>query len=258
MKIVTWNLRCLWKATDGVNAFIHRAGFIYDKIMQEKPSVIAFQEVIPDSLELLKRTLPEYEFFGSFRTEKYDQEGLFVAFLKDEFTLLGADVFWLSPTPYVAGSRFENQSEYPRVCAYAKLLCKKTFEILNVFDLHLDHISDEAKKLGLGVVFEYIEKRQDSVDKNKTIILGDFNAYEDSETLRFVREKSWLVDSTKGIGVTYHDFETEECCHIDYIFISKALGNRIEKVETWLDEHCGIYLSDHYPVCLELTNESEE
>ena len=55
MKIVTWNLRCQWKEVDGVNAFIHRAGFIYEKTMQELPDVIAFQEIVPQSLELLQR-----------------------------------------------------------------------------------------------------------------------------------------------------------------------------------------------------------
>ena len=62
MKIVTFTLRCAWRG-DGINSFIHRAVAIYEKILAEKPTVIAFQEVIPASLEVLKRLLPEYEFF---------------------------------------------------------------------------------------------------------------------------------------------------------------------------------------------------
>lgn len=253
MKIVTWNIRCLWKDLDERNAFIHRAGFMYDKIMQEKPSIIAFQEVNPLAYELLKRMLTEYEFFGSFRSENYGQEGLFVAFLKDEFSLLGADSFWMSPTPYVAGSKFAEQSDCPRVCVYVRLLCKKSLEVLNLFDLHLDHISDSAKKLGLGVLFDYIEKRSDAVNKDKTVILGDFNALKDSETMAFAREQSWLIDSTKDLTTTFHDFGAESGRQIDYVLISKALEDKIQKVGTWTDEHFGIYLSDHYPVCLELT-----
>jgi endonuclease/exonuclease/phosphatase family metal-dependent hydrolase len=252
MKIVAWNLRCLWKDVDGVNAFIHRAGFIYDKIMEEKPSVIAFQEVVPQALELLKRMLPEYEFFGSFRTADYGQEGLFVAFLKDEFTLLGADSFWMSPTPYVAGSKFAEQSDCSRVCIYTRLLYKKTLEVFNLFDVHLDHISDLAKQLGLEVLFDYIDRRGDAVNKGKTVILGDFNARRDSKTMEFATSKEWLVDSTKDVGGTFHDFGREAPRQIDYILVSKELENRIENVSLWKDEHFGIYLSDHYPVVLAL------
>ena len=71
MKIVTWNLRCIWSGYDGIYSFVHRAGIIYDKIMMEMPDVIGFQEVTVDSLQLMKRMLPEYEFFGSFREENF-------------------------------------------------------------------------------------------------------------------------------------------------------------------------------------------
>ena len=35
MKIVSFNLRCVWQG-DGINAFIFRAGMIYDKIMRDQ------------------------------------------------------------------------------------------------------------------------------------------------------------------------------------------------------------------------------
>ena len=54
MKIVSFNLRCVWKG-DGINAFIFRAGMIYDKIIREMPDVLAFQEMSVDHLKLLRR-----------------------------------------------------------------------------------------------------------------------------------------------------------------------------------------------------------
>jgi endonuclease/exonuclease/phosphatase family metal-dependent hydrolase len=256
VKIVTWNLRCVWKDGDGVNAFIHRAGFIYDKIMQEKPEIIAFQEVVSNSLELLKRMLPEYEFFGVLRSAKYTGEGVYVAYLKEKFLFLGGESFWLSPTPYVAGSRFVNQSDCPRVCAYVKLVDRNTGEILNIFDLHLDHVSDEARRLGLELLFKYIEDRNKAIDKDKIVILGDFNALREDGVMQFAFGKEWLIDSTKDVGVTFHDFGRENYRQIDYILLSKALESRVQSVGTWRDEHNGIYLSDHYPVCVELTEKS--
>ena len=53
IKIVTYNLRCIWKG-DGINGFIHRAGMIFDKINAELPDIIAFQEAIPKHIEFLK------------------------------------------------------------------------------------------------------------------------------------------------------------------------------------------------------------
>ncbi len=253
MKIVTWNLRCQWKEVDGVNAFIHRAGFIYEKTMQELPDVIAFQEVVPQSLELLKRMLVEYEFVGGMRSKTYGGEGLYTAFRKDRFAILSSDFFWLSPTPYIAGSCYENENECPRVCSYVKLRNKTDHQVLNVFNLHLDHLSEKANELGLKYVFDYIDARKESIDKDKTVILGDFNALSQSETIKTALAVEWLCESTKDIDVTFHGFGTENYRKIDYILISKALEGRIEKVGTWTDEHSSIYLSDHYPVCLELT-----
>ena len=40
---------------------------------------------------------------------------------------------------------------------------------------------------------------------------------------------------------------------IHYIFLSEAMRGRVTAVAPWQDEHAGIYLSDHFPVCLSLT-----
>ena len=258
MKIVTFNLRCEWHG-DGKNAFIHRAGPIYEKILAEKPTAIAFQEVIPASLEVLKRLLPEYEFFGGMRTAQHDGEGLYTALRREEVTLLGGDVFWLSPTPYVAGSRFECQSIFPRVGIYTRFLYKKTGEVFSLFNLHLDYLSAEAAEKGLACTVGYVRDHAGYVDTDKTIILGDFNVTPDSPALAPLQDEPWLYDATKGIAPTFHAFGTRvnaegarEDVKIDYIFLSKAMRERVTAVTLWQDEHAGIYLSDHYPVCLKI------
>lgn len=40
--IVTFNIRYVYDDIDEINNFIHRAGFIYDKIGNEKPDIIGF------------------------------------------------------------------------------------------------------------------------------------------------------------------------------------------------------------------------
>ena len=259
MKIVTWNLRCVYDHCDGINNFIHRAGFIYDKIMKEKPSVIAFQEVVEKSLEMLKKMLPEYEFVGGMRSANYDNEGLYIAYLKEEFMPLGFDLFWLSPTPYVAGSRFLDQSDCPRVCNYLRLLDKASKKNINMFNVHLDHVSDKAMVDGINVILKYIENNKERVDKDSTVILGDFNSIENSEPILLMNEQTWLTDVTKCVMASYHGFGERkndkgefEPNKIDYIFLSKTLKECVDKVATWEDKVSGIYLSDHYPICVEL------
>lgn len=252
MKIVTFNIRCPWKNCDGINDFIHRAGFIFDKINRETPDVIAFQEVSPDSCILLQKMFPEYDFFGSFREKGYTIEGLYTAIRKDGFSFMGSEVFWLSPTPFVVASRFENQSLCSRICLMTKVRNKQTNEVFRFYNVHLDHISKEARMLGLKCVFEFMNE-YDKREKLPNVILGDFNAAPQDSVIQFACNKMGLFDATKDIAVTYHEYgKTEE--KIDYIFLSQEIQDRVGKVEIWQDNKDGIYLSDHYPVCLTLGN----
>ena len=95
MKIVTFNLRCVYEKWDGINSFIHRAGLIYEKVNAEKPDIIAFQEVVGKSLEMLTKLLPEYLFLGHFRNADYSGEGVFTAIRRDEIEVLGFEDFGL-------------------------------------------------------------------------------------------------------------------------------------------------------------------
>jgi endonuclease/exonuclease/phosphatase family metal-dependent hydrolase len=249
VKIVTFNLRCQW-INDGINGFIHRAGFIYDKVRKELPAVICFQEVIPASLELLKKMLPEYEFFGQYRSKNYDGEGLFTAVLKDGFECVAFETFWLSPTPYVAGSRFEKQSECPRVCIMTKIRNKATGELFRTFNVHLDHVSDEARVLGLDCVVDFINSYNQK-QALPVVLLGDFNAFPDSETIKHCEACGFLKELTKEVCGTFHGFgQTSQ--KIDYIYTTEEFALRCESAKKWEDVHEGIFLSDHYPVCVEI------
>lgn len=247
MKIVSWNLRCPWADADGKNAVIHRAGFAYDKIRKEKPDVIAFQEIVPETYELLEKMLPEYEFFGSQRTADYSQEGLYVAWRRESFALMGAEVFWLSPTPYVAGSRFADQSDCSRVCIMTKLRDLKTNECYRFWDVHLDHVSDNARKLGLECLFDFV-RFYSQKDATPHVILGDFNATPDSDTMAWCENQEGFVNASDEIAETFHNFGKISNYKIDYVYLSERLKEKVEKTEIWTDEHDGIYLSDHYPL----------
>ena len=254
MKIVSFNLRCVWKG-DGINAFIFRAGMIYDKIIREMPDVLAFQEMSVDHLKLLRRMLPEYDFCGQFRSKNYTGEGLFTAIRKDAWDVIANETFWLSPTPYVAGSRYEDQSECPRICVVTQIRHKKTGKMIRLYNIHLDHISDMARIKGIRCVFEKMEEWNGKLPL-PSLVLGDYNAYPDSETIRFCDDYKTpaMFDVTKEIPVTFHDYG--RCgVKIDYIYVTEDLKRAFLASDIWADEKEGIYLSDHYPVWAEFATE---
>ncbi len=256
LKFVTFNIRNTWKY-DGINNFLHRAGSILYKLDVEQPDVVCFQEVFPETAEFLSRHLPAYEVLYRGRDKNLGSEGLAIAIRRETVELMSTDCFWLSPTPYVPGSRFEEQSDCPRICQTAMLRRKADKQVFWVYNNHLDHISDQARILGIHKVLDRV-----SGDQQKfafpVFICGDFNARSDSETIRYCENYADfpIVELNKGCGLTCHNYGTykmgDPYDHIDYIYVNKETAANPYTVTVWTDTTDGIWLSDHYPICAEV------
>lgn len=260
LKIVTFNLRCVYDhPRDGINSFVHRAGLIIDKIRKEKPHIICFQEVSNDIRSFLTSALSGYGIVGHGRLKDYNGEGLSIAYRADCMELFALEQFWLSPTPYVPASRYEIQSEYPRICPCAVLKHRNMQRPVRVYNVHLDHIGDAARILGMQQILEKVTQDNERISY-PSLILGDFNCQPNSETVAYCNScKTYpLVDLTAGIGETFHNFGGAGASvavqgqQIDYIFADPETAKRAVSVTKWTDSTNGIYLSDHYPVCCEL------
>jgi len=254
IKIVTFNIRCQWSG-DGINSFMHRAGFIYEKISAEMPDIIAFQECTPKIMELMEKMLPEYAFYGQYRSVNYWGEGLFVAVKKANWAVVAMENFWLSPTPYVAGSRFPGQSDCPRICNTVQVRRRESGEMMRIFNIHLDHVSEEARINGIKCVLGKMEEYSARLPL-PTVLLGDFNAEPSSETVKCCGSNATpsVFDVTGDIVATNHDFGRRlplSPSKIDYIFVTEELFEACSGASVWDECHEGIYLSDHYPVCAE-------
>lgn len=247
MKIVTFNVRCSWDK-DGINSFPHRAGGIVRKINEERPDVIGFQECTDPITNLLRKALPDYVILFNQRRADLRGEGLATAIRKDTTEILGLESFWLSPTPFLPGSRYEEQSACPRICQ-STLLRTGDF-VFRLYNIHLDHISEHARTLGMQATLKKIAEDRERADL-PLFLLGDFNATPDEETLRLCETK--LTQLTDGIDSTFHDFGKRTApCKIDYIFSDAETAGRCANAVLWTDESDGIYLSDHYPVCVRI------
>ncbi len=248
-KIVTYNLRCCWKWTkEGIQSFIFRAGMIYEKILYENPDIIAFQEIVPKQLELLKRMLPEYEFYGQGRDKDFSDEGLYIAARKGVWSVVSHEAFWLSDTPNVPASRFAEQSDYPRICVTADLRHIESGKMLRIFDVHFD-LEEIARDKGMKCVLAKMAEANKTYPL-PTMLMGDFNARPGSETIRICEANTEpkLYDITDHIVNTCHDYGKVDDQKIDYIYVTEDIKNSVVETDIWKTCYAGIYLSDHYPV----------
>ena len=225
---------------------------IYDKLRTERPDVVAFQEVTGHISDFLRQSLSDiYDFYTFFRSENFDGEGITIATLKDSIVCHSIDSFWLSPTPRVPGSRFAEQSSCPRVASVGVYRERATGRLIRICNTHLDHISDEARVLGVSLLLDRLAAMNEEYPL-PTVLLGDLNAAPNSATIRVIKESPLaLIELTDKIPVTFHDYGTMEA-KIDYIFGTPDLAASASVVGAWRDEHNGVYLSDHYPIFVDV------
>lgn len=251
MRFVTFNLRCD-HGQDGNNCFVFRQPLILEAIAENQPDVMCFQEVLPHMARWLKVNLPEYYVVGCGRGERLDSEQMTIAIRRDRYDLLEMHTYWLSDTPEVPGSLYPGQSDNPRICTEVILMEEGSGQLYRVVNTHLDHVGAEARRRGLLQILGTVP-RVEAFAQAPMILAGDFNAQpEDPEMAPLFKDPSLRVITT-DVGFTYHGYgKAERPSLIDYIVLRGALS--CEKVWKWTTERNGVYLSDHYPVCCDLSH----
>ncbi|PWM65613.1 MAG: hypothetical protein DBX61_09450 [Clostridiales bacterium] len=248
VKVMTFNIR-YDTLDDGINCFEGRKKLIKEFFAQNKPDVIGFQEVLPHVKQWLQQQLSDYVVLGTGRNADYTGEGVTIAYRKDRFDLAGFEQFWLSNTPNVPGSRFPlDQSPCPRITSAATLVCKtdgKTFAFINT---HLDHYGEFAKVCGATVLMNRIA----SLRKHGFVLTGDFNAFPGDNAIRQIKSVRGVHDLTAAIKEsTFHGYGTvKKICKIDYIFSDRPAVK--DTLVLHKDSSNGIFLSDHYPVSVDV------
>ena len=189
--------------------------------------------------------------FGVLRTIVREKDHLPMP--KENSSSVSLETFWLSPTPYVPGSRYPVQSMCPRTATDVVFEDMETGKVFRVINTHLDHECAGARKLGLEQILAHLRAEKAFADV-PVILSGDFNAEPDSEEMKPLRETAGLVNATEGIGITFHNYHRDDPndpqCSIDYIILKGDW--ELKKVEKWTEQKDGVCLSDHYPICAEL------
>jgi len=226
-------------------------------IRNQKADLIGFQEVLKGQFLDLKEQLTDYFAFG-FDGPEMDQfkEGYHgiaknpILFSKNRFELLAAGAYWLSETPLKAGSISWGSARARNAC-WVRLLDKKTKREIRLTNLHLDHVSNEAKEGQIKVVLDEASQYQADFPQ---IITGDFNVGMESKVYQDIMGAGWKDSFVQANGPekpqgTTHGFKGEDPARkkskkIDFVFVNGPL----QGIESHIikDSYKGRLPSDHY------------
>ena len=255
LKIMSYNIRVDLVA-DGDNDWNHRNDFFTSQIQFYQPDIFGVQESAPNQVNDIANELPQYRFVGIGREGIGKGESATIFYNKKRLKMLLNDTFWLSETPNEISLGWD--AAYKRVCTYALFKDVKTKQLFWVFNTHLDHVGEQAKINGIKLILSKIKEVN---NKNYQVIFtGDLNSEPDSDEIFLLKKEmkdTRAISKTQPFGPsgTFNGFKHNEPVTrlLDYIFISKNSGFKVEKFAVLSDSKDLKYPSDHLPVYVELS-----
>lgn len=254
LKIMTYNIR-LDVASDGENAWPKRKDYFASQIQFYSPDIFGVQEATPGQVTDIASALPNYNKFGVGREEGGTGEACTIYYKKDRFKVEQSNTFWLSETPNVVSRGWDAACN--RVCTYGLFKDLKTKKTFWVFNLHLDHMGEEARIKGVQLALKKISEL--NTKKYPAFLMGDFNSEPDTKQIAEIKK---VMDDTRDVSKekpfgpsgTFNDFKHNEpvTLLLDYIFVSKNSGLKIQKHAVLSDSKDLKYPSDHLPVLIEI------
>lgn len=239
-KIMSFNIR-RDTLKDGIYNWQYRKRPIIEMLSCTEPSIICLQECMPHMWKFLKRNT-RFSYNGYF-TDVITKSVSLIPFSEGLGILYSKSYDCLKKGYIKLSNEFGFDTKYWRICQYVKLHCKKTDRTFWILNTHLDHLDRNARIKGCEIIHSFI---QQNCKEESVIICGDFNddAFNENSTLKLLADNYTFVHYSKG---TYHGFGRTKR-HIDFIFTNEHIYDM-----SIVDSDYGIkYLSDHYPIIVEL------
>ena len=238
VRFLTYNIR-YDNPEDGQDRWENRRRELVDEVLDIKPEIFGLQEALEtqifDVLSFLNEKENIYSWVGVGRdpnsnSNKNEYNPIF--YNRNKFQLLNWGTYWLSDTPDVAGSRYQN-AYLPRIVTWAQFQRitdegaenEKTFFFFNT---HFSHTSTKERQLSSQLLLRLVSN---TAQLYPAILLGDFNCESDSEEYKILAQSYFKDAKTVAqnvVGSQLHSFtgftvnsgnlvgmET-----IDYIFVS--------------------------------------
>jgi endonuclease/exonuclease/phosphatase family metal-dependent hydrolase len=255
LRLMSFNIRNSY-ARDGQNHWEGRKDLLYSVIRDYAPDVLGLQEANSFQLEELSDEFPEYGKVGEGSMGGAKGQYSAILFLEEQCKLSDSGSFWLSETPTEPSKSWG--SAHHRICTWAELVDKESQQTIYVYNTHMDDGSRKAREEGARMIMDHIQKKAES---SPFVLMGDFNAPEDSEALKIIKGNSeagqnlgiQMVDSfrvlypnRKNVG-TYNGFTGQfDGPKIDYIMVRPSM--KVIEASILQSNREGRYPSDHFPV----------
>lgn len=249
VRVISFNVRCASDAFGSVNV---RSRFLIAIIEEYLPDSFGVQEATEKWMKILQKKLGDkYDCVTQMRDETDGAEASAVFYLKDKYELKDSGTIWLSDTPDVPYTKYED-SGCTRIATWATLKNKSNGLIYTHINTHLDHVSDEARVLQTKVLNNKIAELQQG--GQPVVCTGDFNADEKSvvydEMVTLLSDSKYLARNSDS-GITYHDYgKYTEGEPIDFIFVPE--GTEVDTYKIIDEMVSGMFVSDHYGLCVDL------
>ena len=251
IKVMSANIRCINSEDTSNKAWKYRKTLVAKNTQQIKPTIIGMQEVTPEQYEYCKKFLKNYKSEITYRDNSKQSEGCPIFYFKDFYTLISKGTFWLSETPDVISKSWD--SAYYRICTYVVLRDNSTGKEFAVFNTHLDNVSETARVNSMNLIADKVRL----LGNYPTIVMGDFNATESSQTYLTATETFWdvryQVKNDYTNCATFHNWGQQlNNKPIDYFFITQT-GFTVNSYQVVTTTYNGNYASDHFPIVTTLT-----
>ena len=249
---MTFNIRCdtLVDAALG-NRWKDRAKSVIETVRRFGPDVVGLQEARRSQLDDLIAAFPDYHAVGQPREAGEVGEYVPVFFHKQRLNAEEHGDFWLSPTPETAGSRGWD-ADNPRHCTWVRVQDRKLGLRFAAFNTHLDRWGSLARLEATRLILARVGLAPDV----PSVVLGDFNAEEDSEPLETFRGAGFrdtfrdIHPGAVDVQTVHHYVKLSGGQKIDYIMCDRRW--EVTAAEIIREPAAGRLPSDHFPVVAEL------
>jgi endonuclease/exonuclease/phosphatase family metal-dependent hydrolase len=251
--LATFNIRWANPGDEG-NLWKDRMPHVASLIQFHQVGLFGIQEGLYNQITDLTTSLG-YSYLGAGR-DYGSEKGEYAAILFDpiKYKLLDQGTFWLSPTPEIPSKGWD--AALNRVCSWGKFEDKEGVKFY-VFNIHYDHIGQQAREESSKLVVSQIEKF--NTENLPVILMGDFNVTPDNPAYSTIVTKDGWQDSrlisqipSYGPAGTFSGFDWDRMPDgiIDHIFVKGNLSVIRHGILT--DNYGKKYPSDHFPVLVEI------
>lgn len=254
LKVITYNIRTNHPA-DGANAWPNRKEEVISLLQSHAADIWGLQEALLSQINDIATFMPGFDWVGVGRDDGINMgEFVPIFYNSKRYQLKDQGWFWLSETPESPSKSWD--AALPRICTYAKFEDYDTRQNFWVFNTHLDHAGEKARKEAAKLILKKIQELND--DKLPVILMGDFNATPEDEPIKVIERK--LDDCKKqsqtpplGPEGTFNNFDISHPLdqRIDFIFVNKKVT--VQKYAVLTDSKDLRYPSDHLPVLTEIS-----